>query len=100
MKLLNTYDTREEGEAAEQKLVGERRLASERDGTVTIYNLFGTPSWANFYHLGMYNLDQLQNIIEQRKNNLDYDNIKHQEIINLLRVVAKNYDLNIPDHWL
>ena len=100
MKLLNTYDSREEGEAAEQKLVGERRLASERDGTETIYNLFGLPSWANFYRLGMYNLEQLEVIIKQRKSSLEYDNARHQEILNLLKVVAKNYDLKIPSHWL
>lgn len=100
MKLLNTYDTREEGEAAEQKLVGERRLASERDGTETIYNLFGIPSWSNFYRLGMYNLDQLQQIVEQKKNNQPYDQAKHQEILKLLNVVAKNYELKIPEHWL
>lgn len=100
MKLLNTYDTREEGEAAEQKLVGERRLASERDGTETIYNLFGIPSWSNFYRLGMYDLDQLQQIVEQKKNNQPYDQAKHQEILKLLNVVAKNYELKIPEHWL
>lgn len=103
MKLLNTYDTRAEGEAAEQKLVGERRLASERDGTETIYNLFGIPSWANFYRLGMYNLDQLEKLLEQRKeqkgNNPDYDQARHQEILKLLDVVAKNYELTIPEHW-
>ncbi len=100
MKLLNTYDTREEGEAAEQKLIGERRLASERDATETIYNLFGIPSWANFYRLGMYNLDQLQQIVEQKKNNQPYDQARHQEILKLLNVVAKNYELKIPEHWL
>ena len=100
MKLLNTYDTREEGEAAEQKLVGERRLASERDGTETIYNLFGIPSWSNFYRLGMYDLDQLQQIVEQKKNHQPYDQARHQAILKLLNVVAKNYELKIPEHWL
>ena len=100
MKLLNTYDDRDEGEAAEQKLAGERRLASERDSTETIYNLFGIPTWANFYRLGMYNLDVLQQIIESRKNNLEYDKAKHQEIISLLKIVSKNYELKIPEHWL
>ena len=100
MKLLNTYDTREEGEAAEQKLVGERRLASERDGTETIYNLFGIPSWSNFYRLSMYDLDQLQQIVEQKKNNQPYDQARHQEILKLLNVVAKNYEMKIPEHWL
>lgn len=43
MKLLNTYDDRDEAEAAAEKLVGEKRLASERDATLVIYNLFGIP---------------------------------------------------------
>lgn len=53
MKLLNTYDDRDEAEAAAEKLSGEKRLASERDATVVIYNLFGIPSWGNFHRLGM-----------------------------------------------
>ncbi|WP_323807747.1 hypothetical protein [Marinobacter sp. LV10R520-4] len=39
MKLLNTYDDKDEAEEAKAKLQGERRLASERDSTVVIYNL-------------------------------------------------------------
>lgn len=100
MKLLNTYDDRDEGEAAEQQLVGERRLASERDSTETIYNLFGVPSWANFYRLGMYNLSELKQIVEQKNNQQEYDKSKHQEIISTLKIVAKNYELKIPEHWL
>jgi hypothetical protein len=41
MKLLNTYDDRDEAEKAESLITGEKRLASERDGTEVIYNLFG-----------------------------------------------------------
>ncbi len=41
MKLLNTYDDRDEAEEAAEKLTGDKRLASERDATVVIYNLFG-----------------------------------------------------------
>jgi hypothetical protein len=37
MKLLNTYEDRDEAEAAADKLTGEKRLASERDATVVIY---------------------------------------------------------------
>lgn len=44
MKLLNTYDDRDEAEAAAERLSGDKRLASERDATVVIYNLFGIPS--------------------------------------------------------
>ena len=47
MKLLNTYEDREEAEAAERKITGEKRLASERDSTEVIYNLFGEPTWGN-----------------------------------------------------
>lgn len=39
MKLLNTYDDRDEAEEAAEKLTGDKRLASERDATVVIYNL-------------------------------------------------------------
>jgi hypothetical protein len=39
MKLLNTYDDRDEAEKAESLITGEKRLASERDGTEVIYNL-------------------------------------------------------------
>ncbi|WP_169051176.1 hypothetical protein [Escherichia coli] len=49
MKLLNTYDDKDEAEEALTKLLGEKRLASERDSTVVIYNLFGQPTWGNFH---------------------------------------------------
>ena len=51
MKLLNTYEDKDEAENALTKISGEKRLASERDSTIVIYNLFGTPSWGNFYKL-------------------------------------------------
>lgn len=66
MKLLNTYDARDEAEAAAEKLSGEKRLASERDAAVVIYNLFGIPSWGNFHRLGMNNLVELKNLLEKR----------------------------------
>jgi len=100
MKLLNTYDDRDEAEKAEQLINGDKRLASERDGTETIYNLFGQPSWQNFYKLEMYNLPLLQQILEQRKNNQNFDEKKHQEIISMLRYAVNNFDLVIPPHWL
>ncbi|WP_172563968.1 hypothetical protein [Vibrio navarrensis] len=56
MKLLNTYDTKDEGEAALAKNDEPKRLASERDSTEVIYNLFDTPSWGNFYKLGMFRI--------------------------------------------
>lgn len=46
MKLLNTYEDRDEAEEAAAKLTGDKRLASERDATVVIYNLFGIPAGA------------------------------------------------------
>ena len=54
MKLLNAYEDRDEAENAEKLITGEKRLASERDGTEVIYNLFGQPSWNNFFKLGMF----------------------------------------------
>jgi len=100
MKLLNTYDDRDAAEKAELSIDGEKRLASERDGTETIYNLFGQPSWSNLYKLEMYNLPLLQQILEQRNNNQSFDEKKHQEIISTLRYVVNNYGLKIPAHWL
>ena len=99
MKLLNTYDDRDDAEAAEQKLIGEKRLASERDGTVVIYNLFGMPSWGNFHRLGMYNLAEFGALLEQRKNWQSAECARHQEIISTLNIVAKNHGINIPTHW-
>tara|TARA_R110002167_G_scaffold205827_1_gene409827 strand:+ start:243 stop:545 length:303 start_codon:yes stop_codon:yes gene_type:complete len=99
MKLLNTYDDRDEAEKAELLITGEKRLASERDGTDVIYNLFGKPSWNNFYKLKMFNLPLLQEILELRKANQSYDQDKHQKIISMLNYAAKNFELEIPSHW-
>ncbi|WP_159818143.1 hypothetical protein [Colwellia sp. 20A7] len=100
MKLLNSYENRDEAEKAEALISGEKRLASERDGTEIIYNLFGTPSWNNFYKLGMFNLPRLQIIIEQRKNHQSYDQAKHKEILSMLKYAASSFELVIPNHWL
>ncbi|HDY7509969.1 MAG: hypothetical protein RPT12_05725 [Vibrio anguillarum] len=100
MKLLNTYDTKDEGEAALAKIDEPKRLASERDSTEVIYNLFGTPSWGNFYKLGMFDLDTLKTIVEQKNNGQPYDEKKHREIITMLQYVAKNFELEIPVHWM
>lgn len=100
MKLLNTYEDREEAEAAVIKVTGEKRLASERDSTIVIYNLFGQPTWANFYALGMFKLGELKLIVEQRKNGQSYNIAKHQEIITMLRHVESMFELDIPKHWL
>lgn len=99
MKLLNTYEDREEAEAAEQKINGEKRLASERDATETIYNLFGQPTWGNFYKLGMFNLPQLKEIVDKKQAGQPYDQAKHQEILSMLRYAANSFEITIPEHW-
>lgn len=100
MKLLNTYEDREEAEAAAQKLTGDKRLASERDSTVVIYNLFGQPTWSNFYVLGMFNLAELKQIIEARRLSQNYNQRRHQEILSTLRYVESSFEIKIPQHWL
>ncbi|WP_407332324.1 hypothetical protein [Enterovibrio sp. 27052020O] len=100
MKLINTYDTKDEGEAALAKIDEPKRLASERDATEVIYNLFGTPNWGNFYKLGMFDLDTLKTIVEQKRNGQPYDEKKHREIITMLQYVASSFELNVPEHWL
>lgn len=77
MELLNTYDERDASEAAAEKLVGEKRLASERDATVVIYNLFGIPNWGNFRRLGMYNLNELKSLLERRTGWQPADQARH-----------------------
>lgn len=100
MKLLNTYDDRDEAEEAAGKLTGDKRLASERDATVVIYNLFGLPSWGNFHRLGMYNLGELKNLLDRRTNWKTNDQTRHAEILSTLKPVSKNYGIQLPTHWL
>jgi hypothetical protein len=100
MKLLNTYDDSDEAEAAKNKLQGERRLASERDSTVVIYNLFGLPTWGNFHRLEMYNLSELSTLLARRDSWNTEEQARHGEIVSTLRVVSKNYRIAIPSHWL
>jgi hypothetical protein len=59
MPLLYTYEDLDEAEQAVTLITGEKRLASERDGTETIYNLFGVASWGNLYKLKIFNLPEL-----------------------------------------
>lgn len=99
MKLLNTYDDRDEAETAAEKLSGEKRLASERDATAVIYNLFGLPSWGNFHRLGMYNLGELKGLLDRREIWNPADQARHAEILATLKTVAKNYGIEIPGHW-
>lgn len=100
MKLLNTYDDRDEAEGSAEKLSGEKRLASERDATVVIYNLFGIPSWGNFHRLGMYNLGELKDLLGRRETWIPADQARHIEIIATLKTVAKNYGIDVPRHWM
>jgi len=100
MKLLNTYEDRETAEEAKEKLIGNNRLASERDATVVIYNLFGVPSWGNFLRLGMYNLVELKALLGQRAEWQTPELARHAAIVSTLQTVAKNYDIDVPEHWL
>lgn len=100
MKLLNTYDDRDEAETAAGKLIGDKRLASERDATEVIYNLFGIPSWGNFHRLGMYNLSELKIMLTSRNSWQLGEQVRHAEILITLKIVAKNYGIEIPEHWL
>lgn len=100
MKLLSTYEDHDDAKEAESLIFGQKRLASERDGTVTIYNLFGQPTWRNFHSLKMYRLHELKILIESR-GRWDEASIKrHCEIISQIKIIAKNNDLTIPHHWL
>jgi hypothetical protein len=100
MKLLNTYEDHDEAKEAAEKLTGDKRLASERDATVVIYNLFGIASWGNFHRLSMYNLGELKSLLERRTNWQAADYTRHAEIISTLKTVAKNYEIEVPIHWL
>ncbi|MEP8476460.1 hypothetical protein SM907_21670 [Klebsiella aerogenes] len=100
MKLLNTYEDKDEAEAALSKIDGEKRLASERDSTVIIYNLFGQPTWGNFYKLEMFSLTELRSMLELRKTGQSIDQKRYEEIITTLRYVSRTFDLSIPEHWL
>lgn len=100
MKLLSTYEDRDDAEDAAATLTGPKRLASERDSTQVIYNLFGMPTWGNFHRLGLYNLDELKALLNHRVGWAIKDQQRHAEIVAALSVVAKNFDLQLPDHWL
>ena len=100
MKLLNTYEEREQAEDDLTKIIGSKRLASERDDTKTIYNLFGQPTWRNFYNLNMFNLQELESLLA-KKDNLDAIELgRYKDIIKMLEYVSTSYDLVIPSHWL
>ena len=100
MKLLNIYEDRDDAEKALESITGEKRLASERDSTVVIYNLFGQPTWGNFYRLDMFQLHELQQLLDQRQNGSQFDENKHREILTTLKYVANRFGISIPTHSL
>ena len=100
MQLLNTYDDRDEAKIAEQKIVGECKVVSDREDNQVIYKLFANATWGNLHNLGMFNLAELKLILEQKKSGQSYDQARHKYIISMLQYSAKSFDLNIPAHWL
>jgi hypothetical protein len=100
MKLINIYECKEEAEKALELITGEKRLASERDGTEVIYNLFGVPSWGNFYKLGMFGLSELEILLNENKNGFSIETGEYSKIIIMLKHISSTYDLDIPEHWL
>lgn len=100
MKLLNTYEDADHAKACEQQISGARRLASERDDNQVIFNLFGIPTWSNFFRLDMYRLSELKCLLANRQSWTELEQRLHAVIIQSLHAVSKNYDLPIPQHWL
>lgn len=99
MHLLNTYDTKDDAEDAAAALKGLIRVASERDDTSTIDNVFGEATWANLYSLKMYNLGNLKDLLGRRSQWTDSELVQHGHILQGLERVAKKYQLTIPSHW-
>jgi len=99
MELLNTYEDKDEAEAAEKVITGKKRLASDRDDNEIIYRLFGEPTWGNFYQLEMYELRELKELVDLKKAGQPYDEAKHQSILNGLQFLESSYSLKIPGHW-
>lgn len=97
---LHTYEDKNTAEAAAKLITGKKRLASERDSTQVVYNLFGEATWGNLYKLGLYNLPELKGLLDNRTANEPYDTNRHKEIISLLQYPANRFELQIPAHWL
>ena len=100
MELLAVYEDQDEAEDAKGKITGAHRLASDRDDNQVVWRLFGTPSWGNFYALGMYELPKLKSLVDARKASGDYDEVEHQRLIVNLGSLVNTYGLKIPEHWL
>ena len=99
MQLLASFDSQEEGEAAEKKVSGKKRLASERDSNVVVWNLFGEATWSNFFQLGMFDLPELKELLEQKKAGQDYSRDRHLQIVSSLGFVESAYGIKVPLHW-
>lgn len=99
MHLLNTYDTKDDADDAAAALKGRVRVASERDDTTTIYNLFGEVTWANLYSLKMYDLVKLKYLLGHRSQWTESERAQHSHINQALERVSKKYQLTIPSHW-
>ncbi|WP_259674536.1 hypothetical protein [Pseudomonas fluorescens] len=99
MHLLNTYCSQDEAEEAVALLKGPTRVASERDDTDTIYNLFAEATWANLHSLEMYDLPELKALLMDRASWGQIQIQRHQEILRGLERVSKKYDLKLPAHW-
>lgn len=99
MHLLNTYDTKDDVDDAAAVLKGPLRVASERDDTSTIYNLFGEATWANLYSLRMYDLMRLKDLLGRRSQWSESERAEHVQILQGLERVSKKYQLTIPPHW-
>ena len=99
MHLLNTFDTKEDADDAAATVRGRFRIASERDDTTTIYNLFGDATWHNLYNLKMYNLIKLKELLTCRSEWREPEHELYSEILKGLETVSKKYQLPIPSHW-
>ncbi|MFM5362484.1 hypothetical protein ACET98_15485, partial [Aeromonas veronii] len=50
--------------------------------------------------LGMFNLPELQMMLEQRKAGHAIDQARHSEILIMLRYAARSFEITLPTHWL
>ena len=99
MQHLHTFETKEEAEETLLKLVGPKRLVSDRDGTEVIYKLFGELTWRNLYAVGLHNLPELKSILSQRDSGGAYNESRHREIMAALENISRVHGLTIPTHW-
>ena len=99
MQHLHTFETKEEAEETLLKLVGPKRLVSDRDGTEVIYKLFGELTWRNLYAVGLHNLPELKSILSQRDSGGAYNESRHREIMAALENISREHGLTIPTHW-